>query len=671
MTHGDPASAVIARLESKGFGPKSAGEGRWKSRCPAHDGDGRSLSINRGDDGRALLKCHAHDCAAEDIVQRIGLSMSDLFMPGNGEPTRLNRKAASTGTSKRAPRVFDTPEAALASQRLGTPTAIWTYHERDGTEALRVARFESADGKAYRPIHASPRGWVVADPPGPLPLYHLPELADAATVFVTEGEKAADLVRGLGLTATTSAHGAKAAGKSDWSPLAGRVVNILPDHDAPGEGYANDVLDALASLQPRPTVRIVRLPDLWKTAASIPAGGDIAEWFEVGVPEGWDAEQCRAELERVSLAAPEEDLDARPEAGADSKAARRRRFKLTCAALVLCLLVEWIWRGRVPRGMLTVFAGDPKLGKSLTTIGMAAAVSRGVALPGDESPDSPGSVIILCAEDDVARTIVPRLKAAGADLNRVHILEAVFLADGTEAWPSLNRDLDAIEQAAASVEDCRLIIIDPVSAFMGEIDDHKNTELRGVLSRVKAFAERTNAAVVLVTHLSKGGGTNPKHRIIGSIAYLGSARASFLFVKDWNDPTGRRVLMCENGCNLVASVPTLAYVIADEGEGPVVEWAEEPVDISAADALAAESVDPRERNERATCDKWLREMLANGRKLQRVILEAGRDAGFAKGALNGAKRRIGAKTERDGFGPGSKCYWTLEMVASDDFKPPP
>jgi RecA-family ATPase len=336
---------------------------------------------------------------------------------------------------------------------------------------------------------------------------------------------------------------------------------------------------------------------------------------------------------------------------------------MTCTADVICRPVEWQWRDRVPRGMLTLFAGDPKLGKSFVTVAMTAAVSRGVALPGGDQPDGPGNVVMLSAEDDPARTIVPRLQAAGAVRSRVHLLESVYRGDETEALPSLRFDIDAIEQAVTRLGDCRLIIIDPVSAYLDGIDDHRNAELRGVLSPLKALAERTNAAVVLVTHLNKGAGTNGKHRVIASIAYVGACRANFLFVRDRDDPTGRRVLMLDNGCNLVASVPTLAYVIGDHGQGSVVEWETEPVDVTAEQALAAEAVDPHERNERAECDQWLREMLADGRKLQREIVKGGRDAGFGEKALNRAKWRIGARSKRVGFGRDSKCYWTLGTSA--------
>ena len=124
------------------------------------------------------------------------------------------------------------------------------------------------------------------------------------------------------------------------------------------------------------------------------------------------------------------------------------------------------------------------------------------------------------------------------------------------------------------------------------------------------MAERLNAAIVLVSHFSKSGGTNGKHRVIGSIAYVGACRANVAFVRDRTDPTGRRVLVADNGGNLAPASPTLAYTIEDRGDGPRVEWLDAPVDITAEQALAAEMEahqPDRDAPERREAESWLRE----------------------------------------------------------------
>lgn len=341
-------------------------------------------------------------------------------------------------------------------------------------------------------------------------------------------------------------------------------------------------------------------------------------------------------------------------------------YILTPVSAVQEQAVQWLWEPRVPQGMITLFAGDPKLGKSFVTLDIAARVSRGAALPLD-GPGEPGSVILLSAEDDPARTIRPRLKSAGAHLEKVHILESVHLESGLQGLPSLKTDLAKIEHAAASLEDCRLLVVDPVSAYLGRTDDHRNSELRGLLSPLKDLAQRTNLAVLLVSHLTKGPrqGINPLHCVTGSLAYTGAARANFLFLRDSQDASGKRVLLADSGCNLAAAVPTLAFKIGDAGEGPVVQWEKEPVELSAAQVLertpwAGQNGSGGDETATARCGAWLLQSLELlGKVPAAEVAAAAQDVGFTIPLLREAKKRLGVRTVREGFGPGSQFYWEL------------
>ena len=241
------------------------------------------------------------------------MTTADLF------PSDPDRGAhRENGKPKTDRRGHPTPKAALARtiSELGDPTAHWDYHNSDGSEAFRVYRFEFNDPKTgtpdkeYRPVRQTATGWVVGDPPGPLPLYRLTDLANASTIYVTEGEKASDAVRRLGLIATTSAHGAQSPHKSDWKPLADKDVVILPDYDGPGEGYLQKIIAELTKLNPRPSVKVVRLTQLWKSDNPIPEGGDLVDWVSDGVPETWKPEQCMARLQDIARATDEVDLGA-------------------------------------------------------------------------------------------------------------------------------------------------------------------------------------------------------------------------------------------------------------------------------------------------------------------------------------------------------------------------
>jgi putative DNA primase/helicase len=342
----------------------------------------------------------------------------------------------------------------------------------------------------------------------------------------------------------------------------------------------------------------------------------------------------------------------------------RRRVRLTRAIDVGSSWVDWLWAGRVPLGMITMLAGDPKLGKSYVTLAMAAAVSRGLPLPMSDRPDRPGSVILMSAEDSPARTIVPRLIAAGADLTKVHILESVILANGSETLPSLQADIDAITTAATRLGDCRLIVIDPVSAYLNGVDDHRNAALRGVLAPLNGLAERLGAAVVLVSHLNKGGSANGKHRILGSIAYVGTCRANHLFVADPHDPTGRRVLLLDNGGNVAPPAPTLAYTITDGTNGARIEWSLGPLALTVNDVLKTDAAAVHQRaqaDERCECDDWLRTLLTDGTRATIDVFKAGAGAGFTKDQIRRAKFRIGAVARKEGFGGTGLWSWRLDV----------
>ncbi len=209
----DPVADFVARLESRGWEPRPTGPESWESRCPAHEGNRRNLSIRRGDDGRALIHCHHEPrCSPEGIVHALGITLADLYPsnPGNGNGRPSGNRRGHPGSGSR---VYQTPEAALARiiRDHGPPSEHWTYHEADGSESFRVYRFDITNpktgqaDKTYRPVHRTSEGWALGDPPGLLPLYRLPGLADATRVFLHEGEKPADLAHHLEIRVTTSA----------------------------------------------------------------------------------------------------------------------------------------------------------------------------------------------------------------------------------------------------------------------------------------------------------------------------------------------------------------------------------------------------------------------------------------------------------------------------------
>jgi hypothetical protein len=277
-----PLENLLAKLP----GAKKAGNG-WSARCPAHDDRRASLSIAQGDDGRALVKCHA-GCDTAAILAAVGLKLADLF-PAKAGPTPTRNGRPTTGGQ-----TFSTAKDAVVEleRRHGKRSALWTYHDAQSEPVGVVVRWDTPHGKDIRPVARHADGWRIGAMPDPRPLYGLPDLAAARRVVVCEGEKAADAARSLGFTATTSAGGSQAATKTDWRPLAGKEVWILPDNDAPGRKYADTVAGTLAKLTPPPVVRVVELPNL-------PEGGDIVDWLDA-LGDAAEPAATRAEIESLA-----------------------------------------------------------------------------------------------------------------------------------------------------------------------------------------------------------------------------------------------------------------------------------------------------------------------------------------------------------------------------------
>src|SRR5699024_2823682 len=157
-----------------------------------------------------------------------------------------------------------------------------------------------------------------------------------------------------------------------------------------------------------------------------------------------------------------------------------------------------------------LIAGDPGLGKSFLTLDIAARTSTGVGWPDAKQPFEPGNVVLLSAEDDVADTIRPRLDAAGADVARIVAIEAVRDLD-QQGEPAMrpvdvSQDVRHVEAAMDGLAKPKLVVVDPISAYMGETDSHKNAETRAMLAKLADLAARRGVAVVCVSHLNKGAG---------------------------------------------------------------------------------------------------------------------------------------------------------------------
>lgn len=314
--------------------------------------------------------------------------------------------------------------------------------------------------------------------------------------------------------------------------------------------------------------------------------------------------------------------------------------------------ITWRWKWRAADGKLTLLVGDPGLGKSWITLDIAARASSGRPWPDGEPGSEPVNVLLLSAEDGLADTIRPRLDALGADVQRIHHL-AILRAGEKERAVQL-ADIGPLEEAITQTG-ARVLIIDPVSAYLGSADSHRDSEVRGLLAPLAQLADRTGVAVIGVMHLAKSQQRPAIYRAVGSIAFAAAARIVLAVAAD-PDRDDRRILAAVKQ-NICAPAPALAYSLAD---GALI-WETDPV--SDVDVEALLSGPPADRDERREVDTWLREVLAAGPTQSKELQAMAREAGMAWRTVERAKHRLGIETDRVGYGPAGRWYWRLPLTA--------
>ncbi len=335
-----------------------------------------------------------------------------------------------------------------------------------------------------------------------------------------------------------------------------------------------------------------------------------------------------------------------------------KRAATTCLADVVPESIEWLWPNRIPRGKLTLLVGDGGLGKSFCTLDWASRVSRGVAWPDGAAGGEPGHVVLMSAEDGLADTIRVRLDAAQADTSRITALTGIVGEDGREAWASLQDHLEHVERVIADVG-ATLLVVDPLTSYLGKVDSHKNAELRSVLGPLSALAERRRVAIVGVTHFNKSQGSSAAYRTIGSIAFTAAARMVWCVGKDPEDEKRRLMLPVKN--NIIEEPTGLAFRLADGA----VRWSAGEVQTTADQMLAAGQRDVDNTSALDKAMSFIRGELAGGGVPSEDVKASAREYGISDKTLQRARESLGIKPKKEGFKEGSRWVWQMPQSHED------
>lgn len=333
-----------------------------------------------------------------------------------------------------------------------------------------------------------------------------------------------------------------------------------------------------------------------------------------------------------------------------------------CFADIRTESIHWLWPERIALGKPTLIVGDPNIGKSLFTATIAATVSKGGLWPVDNTSSPIGDVIMLSAEDDAADTIKPRLEAAGADSRRIHVLQAIRYVnlDGTatQRMFSLKHDLSALEEMLSSLPECKLIIIDPISAYLDETDSHRNAAIRGLLAPLAVLATKRKVAIIAIDHLNKNSReSNMLYRPGGSLAFVAVARAAYLMTKDKENPNRRLFMPLKN--NIAKENTGLAYtVVSTENNIPVIVWEPEPVKDTAEEMLAfSQSLEQRTGTDEAV--DFLLDKLVDGPIKADDAIEEAKTIGISSKSLRNARGILRIKPRKSSSFKDSYWIWSL------------
>lgn len=618
-------------------------------------------------------------------------------------PQRVLKKAPTRITS--APPADSKPDMKIS--KLGDPVAVYTYTTATGAPLVYVARYQEGEKKTIRcwtygrRSETDPPAWACGHFTSPRPLYNAHDLASRpnAQVLIVEGEKTADAAKMLfqSMVVTTWPGGAESVDRADWSALHKRKVVLLPDNDDPGI----KAMTRLAKLLHDAGADEIKGITPALPGETLPKGWDVADFPPIVDAEtalSWakervftypatldDAAQQAANALTQNPDAPEIPLEAYggdaaqfgyqepPEASETQKRPVNARLvgiydqqhtgpSATAKSLgvisrrmsdVTIRAVDWLWYGKIPCGKVTGISGNPGLGKSQITASLSAVVSVGGKWPVTREQAQLGSVLLLNAEDDADDTLGPRLIAAGADLSKIHIIDAIKstnergepIARGLD----LGRDIARIKLLISELGDVRLVIIDPVSAYLGTADSHKMADVVSLMAQLKTLASDTQCAIIMVNHLNKSSGQDALLKTQGSIGFVSHARAVWGVAKDKDNPQRRYFMPLKNNLGSDDAAAGMAYQIEEfhltDSDPPIITsrimWDAEPVTQSAEELF--NTAPEHERGALDDAEDFLRDALAMGWTRTAELQLSSRKAGHSWATICRAKSRMRIK----------------------------
>ncbi len=293
--------------------------------------------------------------------------------------------------------------------------------------------------------------------------------------------------------------------------------------------------------------------------------------------------------------------------------------------------VEWLWYPYIPYGKITIIQGDPGEGKTSLALYLTSILSNGGEIPIAKTITQQEIVIYQNAEDGVADTIKPRLERFKANCEKV-----CYLRNGVE------RAIDNLEIAIAETG-ARMVILDPIQAFLGDTDLQRANNIRPIMTRLARVAEEKNCAIILVGHLTKNENGKDLYRGLGSVDFVAAAR-SVLMVSKVEEGEENERMLSHIKSNLAKRGTTLIFTLDESG---IENW---------RPANVLELVGEQKTTKGKFAEKVIDGLISQTEMRADEISNILSGMGFSVSTIKRAKANLGVSSKK----VGTEWYWYYE-----------
>lgn len=589
---------LVSALERRGKVTRTGD--RVTACCPAHDDHSPSLDVDKGKNGKPILICRSQGCSFESIIDALNLKGVGYDKP---EPYHIKKHV-----------------------KLHSPAYL--------DENNLIVPLVDIDGKALGNIKILPEKIKTSN--GKMEdKFNSKGLDTKQSMFVFGNlESSSNILVATGYSTSASLY------ESTGNP----VVMSLSDTTLPHtvellrKRYAEKELIICADFDARDKFRSVAIQFNARLCFPEPVNGnEKTDFNDLMLAQGKSAVCDVVGDARFAVATKSEPSPA------------TETVVLRSAASIVPRRIDWLWDGWLAVGKLHLLAGAPGTAKTTIALTLGAAISRGGQFP-DGSYAKRGKVLIWSSEDDPRDTLIPRLIAAGADLNNIHIVESVNHNKGKRVFDP-SRDFPLLKSAVEQVGNVSFMVIDSVADAVAG-DAGKNNQVRRALAPVKEFAEEMGIATLGITHFNKNVTGKAMSRIIDSVAFVGLPRVVMIAFKK----RGNGSLMMRAKSNIGPDTGGYEFYTYVE---PLIEYDgitanrvgwKDYVEGSADDHLRdAESTNEEPEKEIDRAKEFLTAEMADGFRQRSADLdERAKEHGISKYSLHRARKEIGMKSKKVG-----------------------